>query len=261
MPVIKLARMMTVMLTCLPLLANAVGMVDENTVDGVTSPKVRLGTRLNLNEVGEITDAPWGVYADRIGFGATLSFDVSYRLSNFFALHSAVGLDYRYFSSEYQEIGLECDCERGGFWSGYNRDYLLYLEVPLLAQAHIPNIIYFEAGPVFDFLLMRKSSFYLPKNIRTDKCHDDRFFGAGLSVGIGHEFSFGLFVDAHLTFQLTDVVTVDKTCGSYTISWGSSRLDNESGKETVEKNEYIDESIVGSYYLFHKIQLGVGYWF
>jgi hypothetical protein len=108
---------------------------------------------------------------------------------------------------------------------------------------------------------MRKSEFYIPKEHRQDKCHDDRFFGAGLSVGVGHEFSFGLFVDARLSFQLTDVVTVDKTCGSYTISWGSSRTDNESGKESVEKNEYIDESIVGSYYLLNKIQLGVGYWF
>lgn len=261
MPVIKLARMMTVMLTCLPLLANAVGMVDENTVDGVTSPKVRLGTRLNLNEVGEITDAPWGVYADRIGFGATLSFDVQYKFLPWLYLHSGIGLDYRYFSSGYQEMSLECDCERGGFWSGYNSDNLLYLEVPLLAQAHIPNILYFEAGPVFDFLLMRKSEFYIPKEHRQDKCHDDRFFGAGLSVGVGHEFSFGLFVDAHLSFQLTDVVTVDKACGSYTISWGSSRTDNESGKESVEKSEYINESIVGSYYLLNKIQLGVGYWF
>ncbi len=222
---------------------------------------LRFGTHLNLNSVGEMTDAPWGVYADVVGYGATLSFDVSYHISKNLFLHSGVGLDYRYFASEDQELSIDCAGGCGGAWKGKNKDYLLYLEVPLLAQAQIPGIIYFEAGPVFDFLLMRKSEFFVPKEHRSDKCHDDRFFGAGVSIGLGHTFSFGLFIDAHLSYQLTDVVSVDKTCGSYTISWGGSRIDNESGKETVEKEEYIEESLVGSYYLFHKIQLGIGYWF
>lgn len=223
---------------------------------------LRMGTHLNLNRIGEVSDAPWGVYADGVGSGVTLSFDVLYPFSTRFALHPSIGLDYRYFVSDDQQMGVRsCDCGGNSSWEGKDKDYLLYLEIPVLAQFQIPEIIYFEAGPVFDFLLMRKSEFYIPKEHRQDKCHDDRFFGAGLSVGFGHEFSFGLFVDAHLSFQLTDVVTVNKTCGSYTISWGSSRTDNESGKESVEKNEYIDESIVGSYYLFNKVQLGVGYWF
>ena len=222
---------------------------------------LRLGARLSLNSVGEVTDAPWGVYADGVGKGTTISFDVSYSFLSWLNLHSGVGLDYRYFSSGHRELSLECDCEGGGHWKGKNKDYLLYIEVPLLAQTHIPDVLYFEAGPVFDFKLMRKSSFFLPKSVRTDKCHEDRFFGAGLSFGIGHEFSFGLFVDARFSYQLTDVVTVDKTCGSYTVSGGSSRTDNATGTESVKKDGYIDESIVGSYYLINKIQLGIGYWF
>lgn len=223
---------------------------------------LRMGTHLNLNRIGEVSDAPWGVYADGVGSGVTLSFDALYPFSTRFALHPSIGLDYRYFVSDDQQMGVSsCDCGGNSSWEGKDKDYLLYLEIPVLAQFQIPEIIYFEAGPVFDFLLMRKSEFYIPKEHRQDKCHEDRTFGAGLSVGVGHEFSFGLFVDVRLSFQLTDVVTVDKTCGSYTISWGSSRTDNESGKETVEKDGYIDESIVGSYYLFNKVQLGVGYWF
>lgn len=249
----RLYKIVAVMLFCTPLWVDASERADDK--------RLHLGVRLGASDVGEMTDAPWGVYADRIGFGATLSFDVSYHISKNLFLHSGVGLDYRYFASEDQEMSLECAGGCGGAWKGKNKDYLLYLEVPLLAQAQIPGIIYFEAGPVFDFLLMRKSEFYIPKEHRQDKCHDDRFFGAGVSIGLGHTFSFGLFIDARLSYQLTDVVSVDKTCGSYTVSWGGSRIDNESGKETVEKEEYIDESIVGSYYLFHKIQLGIGYWF
>ena len=131
-----------------------------------------------------------------------------------------------------------------------------------MAQFQIPEIIYFEAGFVFDFMLMRHSDYFEPKEFRNDRCHDDRFFGAGLSVGLGHEFSFGLFVDVHLSYQLTDVVTVNKTCGSYTVSGWNSRTDNATGTESVEKEfEYIDEGMVGSYYVFNKIQLGIGYWF
>ena len=233
----------------------------ESTANKADKP-LRLGARLSVNSVGEVTDAPWGVYADGVGKGMTISFDVSYSFLSWLNLHSGVGLDYRYFSSGHQELSLECDCEGGSHWAGYNKDYLLYLEVPLLAQAHIPNVLYFELGPVLDFLLMRKSEFFLPKSHRTDKCHEDRFFGAGLSFGIGHEFSFGLFIDARFSHQLTDVVTVDKTCVSYTVSWGSSRTDNATGLETNKKESgYIDESIVGSHYLINKIQLGIGYWF
>ena len=227
-----------------------------------TDRPLRLGTHLNLSKVNEITDAPWGVYADGVGSGATLSFDALYQLSNRFALHPSIGLDYRYFVSDDQQVGVSCDGCTESLWEDDNKDYLLYLEIPVMAQFQIPEIIYFEAGPVFDFLLMRKSEFYIPKEHRQDKCHDDRFFGAGLSVGLGHEFSFGLFVDVHLSYQLTDVVTVNKTCGSYTVSGWNSRTDNATGTESVEKEfEYIDEGMVGSYYLFNKIQLGVGYWF
>ena len=94
-------------LLCMPQLANA-------ATDSATYGPLRLGTRLSLNSVGEITDAPWGVYADGVGYGATLSFDVSYRLSERFALHSAVGLDFRHFATEEPEMGIYCDGECGG---------------------------------------------------------------------------------------------------------------------------------------------------
>ena len=253
----RIGQLAVTLLACLPMLAGAA----EPAAGAVAKMPLRLGVHAGVNRIVEVTDAPWGVYADGVGYGASLSFDARYKFLPWLYLHSEIGIDYRYFASDYMQMGFDCDCESGGNWSGKNKDYLLSLEIPVLAQAHVRDIIYFELGPVFDFLLMRKSEFYIPKEHRADKCHEDRTLGAGLSVGVGHEFSFGLFVDARLSFQLTDVVTVDKTCGSYTISWGSSRTDNESGKETVEKDGYIDESIVGSYYLFNKVQLGVGYWF
>ena len=228
-----------------------------------TDKPLRLGTHLNLNNVGEITDTPWGIYADGVGYGATLSFDALYQLSNRFALHSSVGLDYRYFiSGDSQTGGSSCDCGDGNSWEGHNKDYLLYLEIPVLAQFQIPEIIYFEVGPVFDFLLMRKSEFYIPKEHRQDKCHDDRIWGAGGTVGVGHTFSFGLFVDVHISYQFTDLVTVDEKCGSYTVSGVQSFTDMQTGTEHTEKlYEYIDKKMVGSYYWLNKIQLGVGYWF
>jgi len=256
----KMGRLVIILLACRCLLGAA-----EPATGAVTKMSdklLRLGVHAGANRIVEITDAPWGVYADGVGNGVTLSFEVSYHISKNLYLHSGAGLDYRYFASEDQELYIGCDGDCGGHWKGKNKDYLLYLEVPLLAQVQIPGIIYFEAGPFFDFLLMRKSEFYIPKEHRSDKCHDDRFFGAGLSVGVGHEFSFGLFVDVRLSYQLTDVVSVNKTCGSYTVSSWSNRTENTTGTESVKQESgYIDESIVGSYYLFNKVQLGIGYWF
>lgn len=263
----RMGRLVETLLACMPLLAGASGFATA-----AAEKPLRFGVHAGVNKVNEVTDAPWGIYADGVGYGGALSFDVLYRLSPRLSLHSGVGLDYRYFSSDHQFLGCETgntvivlDVESSSrsaceFWSGSNKDYLLYLEIPMLVQFHIPDILYFEAGPVFDFKLMRKKD-YFDKEIREDKCQEDRIAGAGVSVGLGHVFSSRFFIDAHLSFQLTDLVTVNKTCGSYTISWGSGRTDNESGKESVEKSEYIDESIVGSYYLLNKIQLGIGYWF
>ena len=242
-------------LLCMPQLVNA-------ATDSVTDNSLRLGTRLSLNKVGEITDAPWGVYADGVGLGTTLSFDVSYRLSERFALHSAVGLDYRHFATEEQEMGIYCDGECGGQWKGKDKDDLLYIDVPVLVLFQIPEIVYFEVGPVFDFLLVRHSEFFVPKEHRQDKCQDDRFFGAGISLGVGHTFSFGLFVDMRISYQFTDLVTINEKCGSYTISAMQSRSDDQTGTEHTETlYEYIDKSVVGSYYWMNKIQIGVGYWF
>ena len=253
----KSVRFSSALFACVLLLACV-----AESLAGTADKTLRLGARLSLNSVGEITDAPWGVYADGVGSGATLSFDALYQLSNRFALHPSIGIDYRYFVSDDQQVGVGCDGCTESLWKGDNKDYLLYLEIPVMAQFQIPEIIYFEAGFVFDFMLMRHSDYFEPKEFRNDRCHDDRFFGAGLSVGLGHEFSFGLFVDVHLSYQLTDVVTVNKTCGSYTVSGWNSRTDNATGTESVEKEfEYIDEGMVGSYYVFNKIQLGVGYWF
>lgn len=110
----KICRVMAAMFICLPMFANA-------ATDSAAYGPLRLGTRLSLNSVGEITDAPWGVYADGVGYGATLSFDVSYRLSERIALHSAVGLDFRYFATAEQEIGIYCDGDCGGQWKGKDR--------------------------------------------------------------------------------------------------------------------------------------------
>lgn len=242
-------------LLCMPQLANA-------ATDSAAYGPLRFGTRLSLNKVGEITDAPWGVYADGVGYGATLSFDVSYRLSERFALHSAVGLDFRYFATAEQEIGIYCDGDCGGQWKGKDKDDLLYIDIPILVQFQIPEIVYFEAGPVFDFLLVRHSEFFVPKEHRQDKCQDDRFLGAGISLGAGHTFSFGLFVDMRISYQFTDLVAINEKCGSYTVSGMQSRRDAQTGAEHTETlYEYIDKSMVGSYYWMNKIQFGVGYWF
>ena len=265
----RMCRMVVALLACLPMLVGAA----ESSANSADKP-LRLGTHVSFNHVGEITDATWGVYADGVGYGATLSLDVSYRFSPWLLLHSGVGLDYRYFSSEFQHgsleslnstclIGSPCEYDDGGYsWSGYDKDYLLYLEIPLLAQFQIPNVVYFEVGPVFDFKLMRKSDHPEPEGAREDKCQEDRFAGAGISVGIGHEFSFGLFIDLRLSYQLTDVVSVDKNCGSYTVTVWKSYLDPETGETISEKDfDYASDIESGTYFLFNKIQLGIGYWF
>lgn len=263
----RMGKLVVTLLASMPLLVYASGFATD-----VADKSLRLGIHAGVNKVNEVTDAPWGIYADGVGYGGTLSFDVLYRISPRFSLHSGVGVDYRYFGSDHQFLGCETentviDLNVEGssrsecFWSGSNKDYLLYLEIPMLVQFHIPNILYFEAGPVFDFKLMRKKD-YFDREIREDKCQEDRIAGAGLSVGFGHVFSSGFFIDAHLSFQLTDLVSIDKSCSSYTVTVWKTYLNPETGETINEKDfDYIQKIEVGSYFLINKIQLGIGYWF
>jgi hypothetical protein len=266
---IKLSPLVFAVLACLSMHAGA-----ANSANDAVNEPLRWGVHAGINKVNEVTDAPLGVYADEAGLGGTLSFNVLYRFSSRFSLHTGVGLDYRYFGSEKQFGSLETEnvvclvgspCgDDGGIesWSGYNKDYLLYLEIPLLVQFHIPDVLYFEVGPVFDFKLMRKMDYFEPIFFPEDRCQEDRVAGAGVSVGFGHVFSSGLFIDAHFSFQLTDLVSIDKSCSNYTVTVWKTYLDRETGEAITEKDyDYIEKIEVGSYFLLSKIQLGIGYWF
>ena len=255
----KAGHLFVVILACVLWLSVSVA----RAADKVGGTSLHMGGHAGINYVSTFSDAYWNdIYADRAGLGTTLSFDVLYRFIPLFSLHSGVGLDYRYFSSSYQESGLVCLnsddpdlCESG--WSGYDKDYLLYLEIPFLAQVHIPHVIYFEVGPVFDFLLMRISDYFEPKEYRTDKCLEDRVFGTGISVGIGHEFASGLFVDLRVSYQFTDLARVAANCGDRDdIGWEYVKNPETGAEEKVyHVTDYPDR-----YYKFGKVQLGVGYW-
>lgn len=254
----KNGRLVVVLLACVLWLMGSAALAAEKA-DG---KPLHLGGHLGINYMNTFSDLYWyDIYADETGFGTTLSFDVSYRFTPWFSLHSGVGLDYRYFGSDYQERDVECldgsnHCEKG--LSGYDKDYLLYLEVPFLAQLHFFNVIYFEVGPVFDFLLMRKSDYFEPEEYRTDKCLEDRNFGTGISVGVGHEFASGLFVDLRVSYQVTGLSRNVANCGDYDdIGWEYVK-NPETG---VEEKVYHITDYPKREYKFGKVQLGVGYWF
>ena len=246
------------LVTLLPLAAWAA----EKSGDKPFNVGVRLGAQIPIL----ISDATWGPYPDISGPGGAFSFDLSRGITGNFYLHTALALDFRTFYI-YGEIGIPCATIEGeepcgGYWEGYDRKTLLYLEAPVMAQWRT-SALFVEAGPVFDVMLYSGDEYILPERFRSesDKCYEDRRLGAGVAVGVGHVFDFGLSIDARVSFQFTDVVDDDKKCLTMKNSESVLWEDIETGEIHVETTYDEPEYMGGTYYRMLKYQLGVGYWF
>ena len=228
--------------------------------DDSASRKLDMGVRLSGGSVGIVTDSEWDYYTNGVGNAITLSFDMAYRLSPKFYLHSGLGLDFRYFSS-YVEMGNDCDGSCGGTWKGDEWDALFYLEIPMLVQFRIPGILFLEAGPFVNVFVVKKGELIGPGRNLNNKCYDESLFGAGAALGIGHVFDNGIFVDLRLTYQFTDVVDTQVSCDAQVIQAGESRRDTESEEKTTTVMYEEPDKWDGSYIILNKLQIGIGYWF
>ena len=214
--------------------------------DDSASRKLDMGVRLSGGSVGIVTDSEWDYYTNGVGNAVTLSFDMAYRLSPKFYLHSGLVLDFRYFSS-YVEMGNNCDGSCGGTWKGDEWDALFYLEIPMLVQFRIPGILFLEAGPFVNVFLAKKEELVGPGRYLNNQCYDESLFGAGAVLGVGHVFDNGFFIDLRLTYQFTDIADTER------ISL-AQRLQPEENSREPDKWD-------GSYIMLNKLQLGIGYWF
>ena len=214
--------------------------------DDSASRKLDIGARLSGGSVGIVTDSEWDYYTNGVGNAITLSFDVAYRLSPKFYLHSGLGLDFRYFSS-YVEMGNNCDGSCGGTWKGDEWDALFYLEIPMLVQLRIPGILFLEVGPFVNVFLAKKEELVGPGRYLNNQCYDVSLFGAGAALGIGHVFDNGFFIDLRLTYQFTDIADTERICLA-------QRLLPEENSREPDKWD-------GSYIILNKLQIGIGYWF
>ncbi len=214
--------------------------------DDSASRKLDIGARLSGGSVGIVTDSEWDFYTNGVGNAVTLSFDMAYRLSPKFYLHSGLGLDFRYFSS-YVEMGNNCDGSCGGTWKGDEWDALFYLEIPMLVQLRIPGILFLEVGPFVNVFLAKKEELVGPGRYLNNQYYDEMLFGAGAALGIGHVFDNGFFIDLRLTYQFTDVADTERINLA-------QRLQPEEDSRALDKWD-------GSYIMLNKLQLGIGYWF
>ena len=214
--------------------------------DDSASRKLDMGVRLSGGSVGIVTDSEWDYYTNGVGDAVTLSFDMAYRLSSKFYLHSGLGLDFRYFSS-YVEMGNDCDGSCGGTWKGDEWDALFYLEIPMLVQLRIPGILFLEVGPFVNVFLAKKEELVGPGRYLNNQCYDESLFGAGAELGIGHVFDNGFFIDLRLTYQFTDIADTERICLA-------QRLLPEENSREPDKWD-------GSYIILNKLQIGIGYWF
>lgn len=218
------------------------------------------GARLGAGVNSVISDAERDIYPEIVGLGGELSFDVMYKISQSFFLHSALGVEYRDFRA-YDEgvVSLDCGPNCGGSWEGYDVNSFVYLDIPVMVQWRIPRILYLEAGAFANILLFAHEEYAWPERFRTPRCYDDKRFGAGIVTGLGHEFSSGLFIDLRVSFLLTDLVSGNR--GGLTEVEEESEMREENGEyhtRTVWRNE---NYVGGSYYNLLKLQVGVGYWF
>ncbi len=248
----RLGRLFLLLLVCLPLLAWA----SEKSSD-----KFNIGVRLGAQISNLMTDANWGPYPDISGPGGVLSVDFSHGFTDNFYLHTALGLDFRAYYT-HVEMGIACDGDCGGAWDGDEIYSYLYLEVPVMAQWRT-SVLFFEAGPVVDVMLLSDKEHVIPKRYRgqSDGCFDDRRFGAGVAAGVGHVFGIGLSVDARVLFQFTDVVEGGKKCLTSHSEEVEMRYDVETEEVTTRVLWETDEYMGGSYYKLLKYQIGIGYWF
>ena len=219
----------------------------------------RLGSRMGLTGIDVVTDAEREVYASNYGQGGALTIDAAIEVASNFYLHVAAGLDYRWFD-DFGVLKIECDGDCGGYWNGYNETSFLYLELPLLTQWRT-SALFLEIGPVIDLLLVKDEDYFAPSKYRAERCYEDNRFGAGISAGVGHIFSFGLFVDVRVTYQLTDVVEDRKGCLTLKSVEYEMQMDANGDTTDVKIVSESSEYVGGSYYKLMKYQIGVGYWF
>lgn len=228
----------------------------EKTGNALLNYGARLGAGVN----SVVSDAKRDIYPEIVGLGGELSFDVMYKISQSFFLHSALGVEYRDFRA-YDEGGVSLDCgpNCGGSWEGYDVNSFVYLDIPVMVQWRIPRILYLEAGAFANILLFAHEEYAWPERFRTPRCYDDKRFGAGIVTGLGHEFSSGLFMDFRVSFQLTDLVSGDKE--GHTEVEEEREMREENGEYHTRVLWRNENYVGGSYYKLLKIQLGIGYWF
>jgi len=251
----KLLKWVAALLVCLPLVA-------YGGSDGIGL--FRFGVRLAPEIVNLMTDAQWEPYPQISGPGGIFSLEGLYAVTGHVYFHPSAGIDFRTFYTEL-EIGIPCATLEGeepcgGYWEGEDRNSFLYLEFPLLVQWK-SSILFVELGPVFDILLFSKEEYVLPEKYRSERHYEDRRFGAGVAAGIGHAFDFGLFVDARVLFQFTDVVEGKREGLMLRQEEQMVSYDPETGETTAAKLSESGEYMGGSYYRLMKWQIGIGYWF
>lgn len=90
---------------------------------------LQFGVRLGPELTQVLTDADGDIYANSVGLGGTASFDVLYNISQSFALHASVGVDFRdYFMFVENEYGYECENVDGdcGYVGSYTEEYVSF---------------------------------------------------------------------------------------------------------------------------------------
>lgn len=227
----------------------------ENTENASLNYGVRLGVGIN----SVISDSKRDVYPMFAGLGGEVSFDLTYKISQKLYLHPAVGVEYRDFRAHVAEESVGCGPGCGGTWEGFDVNSLVYLDIPVMVQWRIPRTVYFEAGPFFDVMLLSHEENAAPEKYRSERCFEDKRFGAGVAVGVGHEFSSGFFIDTRVAFQLTDVADGNRSC--LTDVFEMTEFWEENGEYHTKVIERREEYVGGDYYKLLKFQIGFGYWF
>lgn len=227
----------------------------EKTENASLNYGVRLGAEANT----VVSDTKRDIYTSQAGVGGEISFDVAYKISERLYLHPALGVEYRDFRTYVEVASAGCGSGCGGGWEGYDVNSLVYLDVPVMVQWRIPRVVYFEAGPVFDILLLSHEEYAGPDAHHTERCFEDRRFGAGVAAGVGHEFASGFFVDMRVSFQFTDLVEGDRRC--LTLVREEFEMREENGEYHTRVVDRHEEYEGGDYYNLLKFQVGFGYWF
>ncbi len=175
-------------------------------VNAFAQDNLKMGVRFDMDYGFFTGDSLPGVL-DEISTPIGASFDVLVPLAGIFSIHPSLGISY-YFYEKIIDKG-----NTGGFTIASSTQKIksldfISLNLPVFLRVNFTPSWFVEAGPKLDLnLAVLYDDYSLDYSYESVSNANTLVFGLGF--GVGYQFEFGLSIDVHASFGLTDIFDVN----------------------------------------------------